>query len=106
MARMTFIDRVGARHEVDAPNGLTLLEIARAHGIEVEGACEASLACATCHVIVDPADYKRLPAPGEDERDTLDLAFGLSRTSRLGCQIAMSEELDGLTVTLPARFQS
>lgn len=88
--------------EVDAPLGLSVLEIAHRNGIDLEGACEGSLACSTCHVIVDPEWYDRLDAPTEEEEDMLDLAFGLKRTSRLGCQIRMTEDLDGLTVTLPA----
>ena len=101
MPKMTFIDRQGAAHEVEAPVGLSLLEIAHRHGIDIEGACEGSLACSTCHVIVDPEWYELLKEASEDEEDMLDLAFGLTKTSRLGCQIVMTEELDGLTVTLP-----
>ncbi len=102
MPRMTFIDRDGARHEVEAPAGLSVLEIAHRNDIDIEGACEGSMACSTCHVIVDPGDYGRLPRASEDEEDMLDLAFGLTQTSRLGCQIVMREELDGLTVSLPS----
>lgn len=102
MPRMTFIDRDGTHHEVDAPVGISVLEIAHTNNIDLEGACEGSLACSTCHVIVSPEDYERLTEATEDEEDMLDLAFGLTRTSRLGCQIIMSEELDGLTVRLPA----
>ena len=102
MPKMTFIDRDGTRRDVDAPLGLSVLEIAHKHGVEIEGACEGSLACSTCHVIVDPAWFARLTKPTEDEEDMLDLAFGLTRTSRLGCQIIITEELDGLTVSLPA----
>jgi len=98
---MTFIDRQGTAHEVEAPVGLSLLEIAHRHGIDIEGACEGSLACSTCHVIVDAEWYELLKEPTEDEEDMLDLAFGLTKTSRLGCQIIMTEELDGLTVALP-----
>ena len=101
MPKMTFILRDGSRKEVDAPLGLSVLEIAHRNHVEVEGACEGSLACSTCHVIVSPEDYERLTDATEDEEDMLDLAFGLTRTSRLGCQIIMSEELDGLTVRLP-----
>ena len=102
MPKMTFIDHDGTRREVDAPAGLSVLEIAHRNKIDLEGACEGSLACSTCHVIVDPEDYDRLKDATEDEEDMLDLAFGLTHTSRLGCQIVMTEELDGLTVTLPA----
>lgn len=102
MPKMVFIERDGTRREVDAPLGLSVLEIAHKHGVDIEGACEGSLACSTCHVIVDQAWYDQLTEATEDEEDMLDLAFGLSATSRLGCQIIMTEELDGLTVALPA----
>src|SRR5271168_5007108 len=102
MPKMTFIERDGTRREVEAPLGLSVLEVAHKHGVDIEGACEGSLACSTCHVIVDPAWYGKLKAASEDEEDMLDLAFGLTHTSRLGCQIMMSDALDGLRVTLPA----
>lgn len=102
MPKMTFIQTDGSRREVDAPIGLSVLEIAHKHGIDIEGACEGSLACSTCHVIVSPDWYGRLPAAKADEEDMLDLAFGLTKTSRLGCQLVMSEALDGLVVSLPS----
>jgi 2Fe-2S ferredoxin len=101
MPKMTFVERDGTRREVDAPLGLSVLEIAHRHGVDIEGACEGSLACSTCHVIVDQKWFELLHSPTEDEEDMLDLAFGLEETSRLGCQIVMTEELDGLTVKLP-----
>ena len=102
MPKMTFIKTDGSRVEVDAPLGLSVLEIAHRNDIDLEGACEGSLACSTCHVVVDPEWYELLVPAKEDEEDMLDLAFGLTRTSRLGCQIIITEELDGLTVSLPA----
>jgi ferredoxin, 2Fe-2S len=102
MAKMVFVERDGTRREVEAPLGLSVLEIAHRHGIDIEGACEGSLACSTCHVIVDPEWYDLLEGASEDEEDMLDLAFNLTKTSRLGCQIRITEELDGLTVQLPA----
>jgi len=102
MPKMTFIERNGTRREVDAPSGLSVLEIAHKHGVDIEGACEGSLACSTCHVIVDAAWFNKLAAPTEDEEDMLDLAFGLTQTSRLGCQIVMNPGLDGLVVKLPS----
>jgi len=102
MPKVTFIERNGNRREIDAPVGLSLLEIAHKHNIDIEGACEGSLACSTCHLIVDADWYDLLPEASEDEEDMLDLAFGLTKTSRLGCQIIVNEELDGLTVRLPA----
>jgi 2Fe-2S ferredoxin len=98
---MVFIERDGTRREVDAPLGLSVLEIAHKNRIDIEGACEGSLACSTCHVVVDPEWYELLKEASEDEEDMLDLAFGLTATSRLGCQIIITEELDGLTVRLP-----
>jgi ferredoxin, 2Fe-2S len=102
MPKMTFIERDGTRREVDAPLGLSVLEIAHRNGIDIEGACEGSLACSTCHVIIDPEWYELLKEASEDEEDMLDLAFGLTATSRLGCQIIITEELDGLVVKLPS----
>jgi len=99
---MIFVERDGASREVDAPLGLSVLEIAHKHGVDIEGACEGSLACSTCHVVVDPGWYGRLAKATEDEEDMLDLAFGLQATSRLGCQIVMTTALDGLVVKLPA----
>jgi 2Fe-2S ferredoxin len=101
MPKMTFILNDGSRKEVDAPVGLSVLEIAHRNDVPLEGACEGSLACSTCHIVVDKDDYERLPEASEDEEDMLDLAFGLTHTSRLGCQITITDELDGLTVSLP-----
>ena len=102
MPSMTFIERDGTRREVDAPLGLSVLEIAHKHGVDIEGACEGSLACSTCHVVVEPGWIGKLAKPTEDEEDMLDLAFDLQETSRLGCQIIMTDALDGLVVKLPA----
>ena len=88
--------------EIDGPVGLSVLEIAHQNDIALEGACEGSLACATCHVIVEKKYYDMLEAPIEAEEDMLDLAFGLTHTSRLGCQIIMTDELDGIRLKLPS----
>ena len=101
MPKMTFVERDSTVREVEAPLGLSVLEIAHRHGVDLEGACEGSLACATCHVVVDPSWSGKLAEPTEDEEDMLDLAFALEKTSRLGCQIVMTEALDGLVVRLP-----
>jgi len=98
---MTFIVRGGVRKEVDAPLGFSVLDIAHRNGVDIEGACEGQMACSTCHVIVDSNWFDRLPPAREEEEDMLDLAFGLTRTSRLGCQIVITETLDGLVVRLP-----
>ena len=101
MPKVTFIQRDGTPREIEARAGQTLLEIAWNNKLDIEGACEGSMACATCHVIVDPAWFDRLPAPSEDEEDMLDLAYDIQKTSRLGCQIALTDDLDGLVVRLP-----
>ena len=101
MVWMTFIEPDGTRRDIETPAGKTILEIAHANNIDIEGACEGVMACSTCHVIVEPEWYGKLPPPEEDEEDMLDLAAGLTRTSRLGCQITVTEALDGLTVRLP-----
>lgn len=106
MPKMTFIEKDGSRKEVEAPNGLSVLECAHKHNVDLEGACEGSLACSTCHVIVDEQWYDAVPEATEDEEDMLDLAFGLTKTSRLGCQIIMRDELDGLTVRLPSETRN
>jgi 2Fe-2S ferredoxin len=102
MPKVTFITPDEKRIEIDAPEGLSILEVAHQNNVDLEGACEGSLACSTCHVIVEPEWYDVLPEASEDEEDMLDLAFGLTRTSRLGCQIIITQELDGITVRLPA----
>ena len=101
MPQMTFIAANGTRHMVNAPLGDSVLDIAHENKIDIEGACEGSMACSTCHVIIDKKWYRKLEEVSEDEEDMLDLAFGLTRTSRLGCQIVITEELDGLEVSLP-----
>lgn len=101
---MVFVSADGSsRKEVTARAGESVLQIAHDNDVDIEGACEGSMACSTCHVVVDKAFYSRLPKPSEDESDMLDLAYGLRPTSRLGCQIHLTEELDGLVVQLPGR---
>lgn len=102
MPKIIFVNKDGSEVEVEAKNGQTVLELAHQADLPLEGACEGSLACSTCHVIVDPKFYNLLNQASEEEEDMLDLAFGLTSTSRLGCQIAMSDEIDGLRVTIPS----
>jgi ferredoxin, 2Fe-2S len=102
MPKMVFIERDGTQKEVEAPLGLSVLEIAHRNSVDIEGACEGSLACSTCHVIVDGGWFAKLAKPTEDEEDMLDLAFDLQETSRLGCQLIMTDALDGLVVKLPS----
>ncbi|KAL8414417.1 hypothetical protein RB594_005596 [Gaeumannomyces avenae] len=100
---VTFIDKEGQEVKLAVSKGDNLLDIAQAHDLEMEGACGGSCACSTCHVIVlDDAYYDKIPEPEDDENDMLDLAFGLTETSRLGCQVTMTKELDGLRVRLPS----
>ncbi len=98
---VNFVARDGTTSTVTANDGDRLLDVAQADGQPLEGTCEGDLACATCHVIVDPADFARLPPAGEDEEDMLDLASHATRTSRLACQIRLTAALDGLTVRMP-----
>ena len=88
--------------EVEASVGLSILEVAHENNIDLEGACEGSLACATCHVILEEKIYNILEQPAEAEEDMLDLAFGLTHTSRLGCQIILTKELNGMRVRVPS----
>ena len=103
MLKMTFVDSSGICHDVEAPEGLSVLEVAHRHGFELEGACEGSMACSTCHVVVDETWFDKLEAASEEEEDMLDLAFEVHPTSRLGCQVTMTPDLDGLIVSLPTQ---
>ncbi|KAK7189758.1 2fe-2s iron-sulfur cluster binding domain protein [Paraphaeosphaeria sporulosa] len=100
---VTFITKEGTSHTFAVADGDNLLDIAQDNDLEMEGACGGSCACSTCHVIVESEDmYNKMEEPDDDENDMLDLAFGLQETSRLGCQVKMSRELDGLVVRLPS----
>ena len=108
MPKITFIiNDKEEKVEVEWPLGLSILDVAHKYNIDLEGACEGSLACATCHIIIEEeVYYNKLKKPTEEEEDMLDLAFGLTHTSRLGCQIILTEELtkelDGIKVRLPS----
>lgn len=101
MIKLTFVDRNGSEKVVDATEGQSVMQVAVDHDVEIEAACEGSLACATCHMVVDPDWYDRLSPPSEEEEDMLDLAFGLTKTSRLTCQIPVTSEIDGAKFMLP-----
>lgn len=101
MALIKVVDRDGSTREVDARNGDTLMEAMVENDVDIEAACEGSLACATCHLILDKETFERLGPPSEEETDMLDLAFGLTATSRLSCQVRVSDDLEGATVTVP-----
>ena len=92
--------------EVVAEDGARLLDIAQADGQPLEGTCEGQMACSTCHVIVDPDDFAKLPRARAEEEDMLDLATGATRTSRLACQIWLKEEWGSLTVRMPAQVRN
>ena len=103
---MTFVHPDGRRQECDAPEGLSVLEVAHRNMIDIEGACEGSMACSTCHVVVDADWFDKLEPAVEEEEDMLDLTFGLKRTSRLGCEIRMTAALNSLVVTLPKEHRN
>ena len=94
--------RIDSQTEVLAREGESLLEVAHNNGVDLEGACESSLACSTCHVILEDHIYDALEEPCEEEEDLLDLAYGLTLTSRLGCQIKVDRTMEEMTVRLPS----
>ena len=102
MTRVRFLKADGSfDREVEAPAGSVLLDVAQANGQPLEGSCEGAMACSTCHVIVDRADFDHLSPASEEEDDLLDLAAHVTRTSRLACQLVMTDELGELTVRVP-----
>lgn len=101
MIRVRFEAAGGAITEAIGIEGARLLDVAQAAGQPLEGTCDGDMACATCHVIVTPADFARLQPASEGEEDLLDLAPTATRTSRLSCQIRLTAALDGLTVRVP-----
>lgn len=98
---ITFVEADGNKKTVDAEVGTDLLSAAHDNDIELEGACGGELACSTCHLIFDPDIYDELPEKDDEEDDMLDLAFEVTDTSRLGCQIIVEEDFDGMTVQIP-----
>ncbi len=106
MIQVRFIGVDGEIRTASANPGDRLLEVAQADGQPLEGTCEGQMACSTCHVIVAAEDFARLPPPSEDEEDMLDLAAGATRTSRLACQILLTDALDGLTVRIPGEVRN
>ena len=104
MPTVKFIKTDGSEHELNVDEGSTLMEIGRDNNMGLEGTCGGSLSCATCHVYFSDADFARVGPPSDDEMDMLELAFGLTPTSRLGCQITIDDNLDGLTVKVPEDF--
>jgi len=104
MTKIIFIGRDGTRYDLDAENGATVMETAIKSGVPgIEAECGGACACATCHVYVDDAWAEKSGAPEPMEEDMLDFAYDVRPTSRLSCQIRVSDDLDGLTVTVPKR---
>lgn len=101
MISFKFINKDESITEVNAEAGQTILEVAKQNDIDLEGACEASCACSTCHVIFEQQLYDSLPEPEEEEDDMLDLAFALTMTSRLGCQIKVDSSFESAIIRLP-----
>ena len=101
MPKLIFVEQDGNEHSIEAENGLSVMEIARDNDLGIEGTCGGSISCCTCHVIVDPEWFLIVGKPNPDEEDMLDLAFGLQATSRLACQIEVTDELNGLRVVIP-----
>ena len=107
MIKVTFVSADGDQQQVvEANEGDCLLDVAQTAGQPLEGTCEGQMACSTCHVIVDKAWFDKLPSATEDEEDMLDLASGARRTSRLSCQIILTEELDGMLVSIPTESRN
>lgn len=102
IVNITYITKDGTRFSINGKIGDNVLYLAHRHNIDMEGACEASLACTTCHVYVHHDYLNKLPEATEKEDDLLDMAPFLKENSRLGCQITLTKELDGLEITLPA----
>ncbi|KAK8854489.1 hypothetical protein IAR55_003227 [Kwoniella newhampshirensis] len=101
--KITFQDSKGNDVKtIEGNEGDDLLSLAHEYDVDLEGACEGSVACSTCHVIISPEHYDLLPEPDDEENDMLDLAFGLEDTSRLGCQVRLTKELDGMVAKLPS----
>ena len=98
---LVFVRRNGEHKRVMAAPGQNLLRVAQDNDIELEGACECSVACSTCHVVLEPKVYAQLPHASDDEEDMLDMAFGLTETSRLGCHVIVDEKLKDATIVLP-----
>ena len=101
MPTVIFVTLDGKEHEIEAEEGATLMEIGRDANLGIEGTCGGSISCCTCHVIIDKEWFPVVGGPNPDEEDMLDLAMGLKPTSRLSCQIEITNELDGLRMTVP-----
>ena len=106
MPVVTFKLPDGKRRTFKAPEGKSLMEIAQENKLDVEGACGGVMACSTCHVMVDTAWFSKLDNSTQEEDEMLDITWGVKKNSRLGCQIFVTEKLDGLVVSLPSETKS
>jgi len=98
---ISYLQPNGETKAVEARVGENLLRLAHRHEIDLEGACEGVAACSTCHIILDPKIFDKLPYASEEEEDMLDMAPGLTETSRLGCQVTVEEFMDGMVIEMP-----
>jgi len=106
LVKVNFITADGQRVSAQGQEGAHLLDVAQAAGMPLEGTCEGQMACSTCHVIVAAEWFDRLPPASPDEDDMLDLAAGVARTSRLSCQITLTEAVDGIEVRIPGESRN
>ncbi|MCJ2177968.1 2Fe-2S iron-sulfur cluster-binding protein [Novosphingobium album (ex Hu et al. 2023)] len=101
MLNVLFVTADGSKVPAQAEPGARLLEVGQNAGMPLEGTCEGQMACSTCHVIIAPDWFDKLPPASMEEEDMLDLAAGVARTSRLSCQIELTDALDGIEVRIP-----
>jgi len=101
LPKLVFIQPDGNEKSIDAENGLSIMEVARDNDLGIEGTCGGSISCCTCHVVIDKDWFPIVGKPNPDEEDMLDLAVGLTPTSRLGCQVEINDEFDGLRISIP-----
>ena len=103
MAKIKYIEHNGKQHEIDVANGLSVMEGAVQNDIPgIDADCGGGMACATCHVYIKEEWWDKLPKKEDGEEDMLDMAYEPNKFSRLSCQILISDELDGLTVSIPS----
>ena len=104
MPKITYIEKNGKEHKIDVPNGLTVMEGAVQNNVPgIDAYCGGSMACATCHVYVEDSWFNKILKAEDAENDMIDMAYNPKKNSRLSCQIIVSDELDGLTVTTPEK---
>ena len=104
MPKITYLDNSGNNKTVDVDNGLSVMEGALQNNIPgIDADCGGSMACATCHVYVEEKWFSKIPKAEDAEIDMIDMAFEPKKNSRLSCQIIVSKDLDGLTVTTPEK---